>query len=352
MVKAPAEVPRRAGPAPKPPPPPPPPPSPLEGADPADVFALDEPLPNFEIVGRAPPIDPKDEFLAMVPSSSDGSANFQIVGPTAATARSSSSSSGRLPAGFTPAIGTDFSPEGWPQRIVCEADLSEMVLVPTGTVMLGSDTSGSDASPAVNIEISAFYIDATEVTVGRLNRFRGAVGAKISPPLNETAGEAKPALGVLWSDAREYAHWSGRELPTEAEWERAARGPHSWRTPWGDGRDIWERPRSPRQIDDVKSFRHDRSPFGVFDMAGNAREWCADHFSPRAHAEIEAVPFAKRLDWPGPKLPAKPNQRVVKGGSPDWSLWHRAGLEMRERAADVGFRCVLRSRTDATKTKL
>ena len=192
--------------------------------------------------------------------------------------------------------------------------------------------------------MSAFYIDVTEVTLEQFAKFRGSAGPKIPAPLNDMDDQQRPALGIMWLDAREYSKWGGKELPTEAEWELAARGANALRTPWGDGRAIFERPRVPGQIDSVGAFAHDRSPFGLFDVSGNAREWCADHFSPKAFSEANNIPPNKRKDWTGPRQPFRPNLRVVKGGASDWSLWHRTGLGMRERADDVGFRCVLRLR--------
>lgn len=343
------EEPRRASPPPKPPPPPPPPPSPLEGADPGDVFDEAESPPNFEVVGRHES-DPQDQFAALIPER--GTDHFEVVAGSGTAPRNGAGSTARLPSGFHPAEGTAYSNDGWPLRIVGEKDSAEMAYVPASTMSIGSNDGSPETRPEVSIEVSAFYVDVTEVTLGQFHQFRGAAGPKIMTPLNAADSARRPALGVNWQDAREYAHWAGKELPTEAEWELAARGPNAWRTPWGDGRALWERTRSPGQIDDVRSFQHDRSRFGLFDVAGNAREWCADQYSPKSFADAAALSPVKRRDWPGPKAPSRPNQRVVKGGSPDWSLWHRAGLEMRERAPDVGFRCVLRSKLEGTKPKL
>jgi len=321
----------------------------LQGADPGDVFDEAESPPNFDVVGRAPEIDPRDQFAAVAPERIGDSSQFEAVAPGPIASRSGNGGTARLPNGFHAVETTAVSADNWPLRIISEKDSAEMAFIPAGSIRMGSDQGPSEARPEVSVELSEFYIDVTEVTLGQFQRFRGSVGSKIAAPLNEADDALRPALGINWQDARDYAHWAGKELPTEAEWERAARGPNSWRTPWGDGRVLWERPRSPGQIDNVMSFAHDRSRFGLFDVAGNAREWCADHFSPKAHAEAAATSPAKRHDWLGPKTPARPNQRVVKGGSPDWSLWHRAGLEMRERDPDVGFRCVLRGRPEANK---
>ena len=342
---------KRVSPAPKPPPLPPPPPSPLAGANPNDVFDDADSPPNFTVVGRAPTIDSKDLFEPTEPALGVTSSHFEVALTGAAGSRNAANQSSRLPPGFRAIDGTSFSSDGWPLRIMCEKDSSEMAFIPAGTVGMGSDDGPPEVQPEVSIELSPYYIDIAEVTLAQFRPFTTAIGLKIVKPLNENDAPQRPALGVVWNDARDYARWVGKELPTEAEWELAARGPNSWHTPWGKGPAIWDRGRIPGQIDEVMSFLHDRSRFGLFDVAGNAREWCADHYSPKAHAEAAALPSAKRHDWPGPKTPGRINQRVVKGGSPDWTLWHRTGLEMRERTPDVGFRCVLRSKNENSKTQ-
>ncbi len=350
-VQVAAEPPKRVSPAPKPPPPPPPPPSPLAGANPNDVFDEMESPPNFIVVGRAPEDDSKDVFEVIEPAPGVTSSHFEVVFAGTGGSRNVGNPSNRLPPGFRAVDGTSYSADGWPMRIVCEKDSSEMAFIPAGPVRMGSDDGPPEAQPEVTIELSPFYIDIAEVTLAQFRPFMTAIGLRILKPLNENDPPQHPGLGIVWNDARDYAHWVGKELPTEAEWELAARGPNSWRTPWGKGPAIWERGRVPGQIDAVKSFIHDRSRLGLFDVAGNAREWCADHFSPKAHAEAAALSPTKRHDWAGPKTPSRINQRVVKGGSRDWTLWHRAGVEMRERASDIGFRCVLRWKSDGNKTQ-
>jgi formylglycine-generating enzyme len=91
----------------------------------------------------------------------------------------------------------------------------------------------------------------------------------------------------------------------------------------------------------VGSFRTDESPFGVLDMAGNAREWCQDFFAEDAYRQAPAPGSAAARNWAGPRTD-KASRRVVKGSPTGWELWARDGKPMSERSPQIGFRCVLR----------
>ena len=90
------------------------------------------------------------------------------------------------------------------------------------------------------------------------------------------------------------------------------------------------------------SYPTDRSYYGVFDMAGNAREWCADWYAPDAHEQaLEAFGQVPR-NWKGPRKAEPQFHRVIKGSDSDWAVWSRDSASMSDRVRDVGFRCVLR----------
>jgi formylglycine-generating enzyme required for sulfatase activity len=252
-----------------------------------------------------------------------------------------------LPAGFTAIASAQESRIGWPSRIRCDRNGAEMALVTGGAVVVGHDGGPPESSPQLSIVLDSFYMDVTEVTVGQYERFRNALKEEkgrsiIGEPQNAASPPDFPVLGVTLTQAQFYARWAGQEIPTEAEWERAARGEAAFDHPWGNGRAIWKHARGFDQIDPVKSFRTDVSPFGIYDLAGNAREWCVDHYSPTAFADALKASNGQLRNWKGPRTGQPENAHVVKGNGPRWEAWYRAGMNGLGRHPDVGFRCVLR----------
>jgi formylglycine-generating enzyme required for sulfatase activity len=167
----------------------------------------------------------------------------------------------------------------------------EMVYIPGGEFFMGNDND-SDAdnipadpsrregvsrltllaaeSPKHKVNLRPFLMDKYEVTNSEYKKFRTSHEFSV--------GRADhPVTGISWHDARAFAGWAGKRLPTEQEWERAARGPDGWKWPWGN---IFERNRCNLGAGTapVGSFSGDKSPFGVFDMAGNVQEWTSSQF--------------------------------------------------------------------------
>ncbi|MDB5387817.1 MAG: pkn0, partial [Planctomycetaceae bacterium] len=130
-------------------------------------------------------------------------------------------------------------------------------------------------------------------------------------------------------------------LPTESQWERAARGDKGHDFPWGEGRPIFQAPRLPGQLDKVGYFPGDRSAFGVYDMAGNAREWCLDLYQADIYQKEITLGAGTVHNPIGPKSAPGIKQQVVRGGNSDWAIWHRSAIPQNETAPDIGFRCVL-----------
>jgi len=250
-----------------------------------------------------------------------------------------------------------------------------MVPVPAGTFRMGSPEGAGkpDEQPQREVTLSAYCIDQTEVTIAayaacvaanecraasRTVNWNGYVGENVKIYTRWCNGEDRPDHPINcvdWDQASAYCTWRGKRLPTEAEWEYAARGSDGRMNPWGkeapnakrlnacgtectaitqwpamyNGNDGWE------TTAPVGSYPEGRSPFGAFDMAGNVYEWTADWYGM----------YPKQAET-NPQGPSTGTSRVCRGGgwcSIDASLnravgraWHTPTV----RDVDVGFRCV------------
>lgn len=207
----------------------------------------------------------------------------------------------------------------------------------------------SNELPAHEVHLSDVWIDPTEVTVQRYRRCVAA-GRCVEPPL--AAGAARfdrpdlPVTMVSWFDALAYCSFAGARLPTEAEWERAARGLAARRYPWGNiynpflanhGKLDWDELDGSDgflELAPVGSFPDGRTPDGIADLAGNVEEWVADWYAPE-------YPLASASN---PRGPDTGEQRVLRGGSYFHARpWMRASARMHEsptsRRSWRGFRC-------------
>lgn len=250
-----------------------------------------------------------------------------------------------LPAGFRARVEAGVDASGWPLEIVGDRDGASMVLVPAGEFIMGRDDGEPAERPSHRVSLATYYIDQHEVTVRQYSLFQKEVGARggttraIAVP-GPDAGEADamPKVMVSAIEARNYAEWCGKRLPTEAEWEMAARTPDGRIHPWGMDPPSWEKPRPPRKIDPVMSFPSDVSPYHVFDLAGNAWEWTSDWFDPRYYQQFRGSAVANPT---GPDRRPRSQLLTVKGGSKLWIASWREGLKPETRLPYVGFRCVL-----------
>ena len=227
-----------------------------------------------------------------------------------------------------------------------------MVYVPAGEFTMGSSRGDmrtthdirlfSDAQPEHKVNVLAFYIDKTEVTNAQYKKFCDVTGQSVPPHWNKTfpVGEENVAvMRVNWWEAGAYAAWAGKRLPTEAEWEKAARGTDGRSYPWPDGPQgpLWDAARvvtrqTKPQI--VGTKPEGASPYGALDMAGNVFEWVADWYLAYPGSTQQLPEFGKLY-------------KVARGGGFDslpgfpliYNSAYRSVARPQNRSEWIGFRC-------------
>jgi len=263
-----------------------------------------------------------------------------------------------LTAGLFYSLGCETSSSEYSETLVkneaqdnLDLVISRMALIPAGSFEMGDHHDNmNDALPVHRVELKSFYMDVTEVTVGDFKKF--ILESDYSYNLwNEVAEfsptDNHPMVYVSWHDATAYAKWAGKRLPTEAEWEYAARGGMvGKRYPWGNeithddanwgntvnGKDKWA------YCSPVASFKANQ--YGLYDMTGNVWEWCADWYGFDYYSKSPAK------NPRGPDKPDRATGRVLRGGS-----WYSVSRGRRvasrdaygspnDRKNDIGFRCV------------
>ena len=238
-------------------------------------------------------------------------------------------------------------------------DGAPMILIPAGPFLMGSNDGLPNERPEHTVTLNAYYIDQFEVTSGRYQKFIESARRNVPPTWDDESVQAMgdlPAVGMSWTDAAAYCKWAGRRLPTEAEWEKAARGTDGRRYPWGHMQpfvDIANYNRGMWVSEAITlvpvnsglegmSVRHGlkdggKSPYGLFHMAGNAAEWVADWYDREF--------YQKSVDK-NPTGPSTGEKHVMRGGS-----WADLPIALRVTArfsADpdfeertIGFRCAV-----------
>lgn len=231
-----------------------------------------------------------------------------------------------------------------------EIDPVAMVTIPAGPFLMGSQNpkGRADEWPQRTVHVDTFSIDQVEVTNERYMTFVAKTGHR-SPPNPYGTGvlvsakgiEQLPVVQVSWYDAKAYCSWVKKRLPTEAEWEKAARGTDGRTYPWGNDQPTTTRANFDREwVEDktlhaVGSLSGGDSPYGIKDMSGNAREWVQDWYDPDYYANAPDK---------NPQGPDKGIVRVIRGGS--WHSPHsditatargRGGFALQTHG--TGFRC-------------
>ena len=218
---------------------------------------------------------------------------------------------------------------------VLETAHGRMLLVPAGNFIFG-DKSADSPQPQQTLHLPAYYLDETEVSNAEYLRFSQATGHAFENAAYASAHPDEPVIDVSEADAEAYAAWAGKRLPTEEEWEKAARGTDGRPFPWGAT--PWTQD-VPDHLQPVSSFPERRSPYGAYNMAGNAWEWTASHF-PVGERELADMRQALKTGdfskvW-----------HVIKGGSfsPNGSagfrVYLRRGFPEDQHSPVIGFRCV------------
>jgi formylglycine-generating enzyme required for sulfatase activity len=222
----------------------------------------------------------------------------------------------------------------------------DMVLVPGGEFTMGSPAGDADEQPAHRVLVDSFFMDKYEVTVRQYGVFLQEAGGDRPSEwktMNKTANQNRPVMGVDWADAVRYCKWAGKRLPTEAEWENAARGTDGSLYPWGN-----DPPTSLHanfgktgsndhgSLAPVGTLEHGKSPYGIYDMAGNVWEWVSDWYDDA---------YYKNSPPQNPVGPSMGGFKVIRGGS--WASGPR-NLRSADRYWDPpsfrslyfpGFRC-------------
>ncbi len=228
-----------------------------------------------------------------------------------------------------------------------------MIEIPAGEFVMGSDDGAIDEKPVRRVYLDAYEIHQFEVTQAQYEPFVQATGHRSPLTRKGMSGRERPADGiqnfahpdqpvvrVSWFDADAYCRWAGLRLPTEAEWEKAARGLDARPWPWegdrksgvanfigGEDQAVYTAT--------VGTFESDQSPFGLYDMAGNGREWVADWYS-----EL----YYTRAPADNPTGPKSGDFKALRGSSwNDSPLSGRTTSRMKMlpdyRDTTIGFRC-------------
>ena len=220
-----------------------------------------------------------------------------------------------------------------------------MVLVPAGEFTMGSSKGDPDEQPVRKVYVDAFFIDKHQMSVGKYGAFLDATAHEAPADwdiMNKSMHQKRPVVNVDWADADAYCKWAGKRLPTEAEWEKAARGTDGRIYPWGNElptdfhanmkKEVWN---NHVVLTPVGMYEGGKSPYGVYDMAGNVWEWVNDWYS---------QDYYKAGPLRNPTGPPKGDYKVVRGGS-----WGSSPKDLRSTDREsrlpsfgslgTGFRC-------------
>lgn len=231
-------------------------------------------------------------------------------------------------------------------RVAQEAELKQlahrgitqpegMVVIPAGEFWMGAEDGLQDARPLHRVHLSSYWFDKYEVTNAR---YRQCVeGGGCTPPKDrQTFEDAQrayhPVTNITWNQARSFCQWQGKRLPTEAEWEKAARGTDGRRYPWGNDGEFMT---SVNGVEPVGRQASMASPYGVFDLIGSVSQWVKDWY---------AEDFYQTSPARDPQGPLRGSFRVLRGGewhekSPNLQASYRGWDDVTYWGPTLGVRC-------------
>jgi formylglycine-generating enzyme required for sulfatase activity len=235
-----------------------------------------------------------------------------------------------------------------PSAEITGKDGAPMMLVPAGEFTMGSDKGDDDEAPVHRVYVDTFYLDKFEVTNGRFAKFVEAIQSE--PPWGFSDKDTpvthadRPVRWVSWMDAMGYCLWAGKRLPTEAEWEKAARGTDGRVYPWGN-----EVPTPAHAVFGLKEGGDEtvspignrdkgKSAYGAHDLAGNLYEWVMDWYAEDFYTNFAKSPAIN------PRGPIEGTAKVQRGGSYINNPYRlrssfRTKGDPTEQDPNVGFRC-------------
>ena len=310
------------------------------------------PRATFTSTSIPPSPTPATDTLAETPS----------LTPTVPTPSSGPAETPSLTPTTPPVSGPTNTPTSAPPTVTDTKGV-EMVLVPGGSFHMGSDDGSASEQPMHVVALDSFYIDKYEVTNAL---YKSCVDAGTCDPPSESKSETRalvpyygnpefneyPVIYVTWYQAKNYCEWRGASLPTEAEWEKAARGTDGRTFPWGEQALSTALANFDDKIGDrmdtmpVKSYPDGVSPYGIYNMAGNVWEWVHSAYQPYPYQADDGREDSGTVN----------NNRVIRGGG--WESIEEEFLHTTRRVDKspnqsfniIGFRCVARFASDNIPT--
>lgn len=236
-------------------------------------------------------------------------------------------------------------------------DGAPMVLIPAGPFLMGvpkwARDGGRDEYPNHEVDLPDYYMDKYEVTNGRYLEFIRQTGHRApkhprdadkdlwQDGLMPESIDPLPVINVDWFDAKAYCEWAGKRLPTEAEWEKAGKGTDDRRFPWGDVEpthkhlNFNQKWRGEKTLVPVGIYEPGKSPYGLYDMAGNVWEWVADWYDPTYYQKSPRY---------NPQGPEQGKWKVIRSSgwqveTPQVRVFTRVASDPLDRNNSTGFRC-------------